>query len=727
MVLFGKKIEELSETEKYYNYIKKNTKISEENRTFLLTLLDRVNANAEANIFKDEKQLTTFINVIIENENLNNMHFETIFANAASLYNSLKTGGYDFYNTFLQIFMKDGLYEKGYFSVALLSICDSPRTYFDIMDIILENEEYRTNFKVMEKFLIELKLYSASDAVLRAHFINFAKNYHVAGNLEITIKEYINTAKKRAGIYDNLDENFLTKLQSATEKCDKSYRRAVEETEKVTEASESLKSIRESMDRVKRVFEESVSRTDESMANLQEKYYRVLEEEYLKLSAKITNDYQDARRALVVDSEAQIREIVSRAEKLIAEKFANIESQEISIEQLQQIKNEAQTVVNDGLSEIKNLVQGIGLENSEDLKKLSEILRNYQSTGVQVAEQTNLPQSQIVVPNQTIVTPTNIINTGSIRSVADLPPVPPVIADFDKSRKFKKRYMEIMDRKKRAEDKGEVFNEIIDDVINVILENGFPYLTGPSGSGKSYFVEQLGNLFDLKVVDIGYIVEEYEIIGGKDANGNYSSTPFFNCWHNGHIAFLDEIDNSVPSATLKYNSFMKNTETASYCFPVIGFVNRHPNFRIIAAGNTNGMGGSSAYRDRSKLDESIQQRLTFFDFGFDENVEKAIVGDYSNWYEFIKLYRAAVDDYHSGMDSQGQFTTRDLANMVRTLENDIWDEKKIIKYQFVESKPDDYLTSISEYMKKNDSGAKTETKKLIKIFDDLCGEKHVRK
>jgi len=123
-------------------------------------------------------------------------------------------------------------------------------------------------------------------------------------------------------------------------------------------------------------------------------------------------------------------------------------------------------------------------------------------------------------------------------------------------------------------------------------------LVGPSGAGKTHTVEQMAKVLGLKLYSMGYVNEEYKLVGFKDANSNYDITPFYIAFKYGGLCFFDEIDNSHPGALMLLHEFMGTSNGASFIFPNKEEVEMHPYFRLIAAANTWGDGANRTYSVR---------------------------------------------------------------------------------------------------------------------------------
>ncbi|MBR5944545.1 MAG: AAA family ATPase, partial [Lachnospiraceae bacterium] len=281
-------------------------------------------------------------------------------------------------------------------------------------------------------------------------------------------------------------------------------------------------------------------------------------------------------------------------------------------------------------------------------------------------------------------------------------PIAPVSPLLDRSIPFADRFKMVMAEKQRRMNQGELFHEMFDDVITAVMEDVNPYLIGPSGCGKTYMIGQVGQILGLECDDIGYINEEYDILGYVTATGEYCETNFYRLYKYGGIAFCDELDNGNSKATVKLNSFLTNKIDSTYSFPGGERVQRHTNFRVIAAGNTDGSGADVNYTTREKIEESVQQRMIPVYVGYDNRVEKAILADYPEWFEFACAFREATDKWGAvcGIPAQGIFTTRDASRIKTYLKNGSFTLEKILTYEFVQTKDPEYLAFLVEDMGK---------------------------
>ena len=148
------------------------------------------------------------------------------------------------------------------------------------------------------------------------------------------------------------------------------------------------------------------------------------------------------------------------------------------------------------------------------------------------------------------------------------------------------------------------------------------YLWGPAGSGKSTAAEQIADELDMSYayVSLNPQTSEFRLLGYKDASGNYQRTPFRECYENGGVFCIDELDNANPALLTTLNGALAG-ESAD--FPD-GNVKRHADFVCVSTGNTNGRGANKQFSDRRKMDAATMDRFMFLEWDIDTVLEARI-------------------------------------------------------------------------------------------------------
>lgn len=163
------------------------------------------------------------------------------------------------------------------------------------------------------------------------------------------------------------------------------------------------------------------------------------------------------------------------------------------------------------------------------------------------------------------------------------------------------------------------------------------YLHGPAGSGKTTVGQKCAEAFGLPFYTAAKVESEYLLLGFRDAKGDVVRTPFREAYEHGGVFLFDELDGSSPGAVVALNMALAN----GMCPFPDGLIARHPDFKVIAAGNTTLTGGNRQYAGRMQMDGASIDRFFFIRFGYDEALETELAQDKA-WCEYVQAIRAAV-------------------------------------------------------------------------------------
>ena len=182
------------------------------------------------------------------------------------------------------------------------------------------------------------------------------------------------------------------------------------------------------------------------------------------------------------------------------------------------------------------------------------------------------------------------------------------------------------------------YHEKFEQVLTQVQLDEPVMLIGPAGSGKNYAVSQVAEGLGLPMYYTNNASNEFKLTGFIDAGGTYRDTQFYKAFKNGGVFFLDEIDNSDPSALIVINSALANGYMA---FPH-ETIQRHPDFRCVAAANTWGKGSNLQYVGRNVLDGATLDRFDMVFFDYDRKLERALYPS-DELLEFMWSLRDAAD------------------------------------------------------------------------------------
>lgn len=181
-----------------------------------------------------------------------------------------------------------------------------------------------------------------------------------------------------------------------------------------------------------------------------------------------------------------------------------------------------------------------------------------------------------------------------------------------------------------------------EDVRKTIATNGAEfgvYLYGPAGTGKGYTCRLLAESLGLAFHSVNAVMDVCDLEGYRDANGVYHETEFYRAFKYGGLFLFDEFDGSIPEAVLRVNDALANGRM-TFAGEVVEV---HPDFRLVAAGNTIGKGATAEYTARAALDLASLDRFPMkFATDYDRRVELAIAGGCADLVTFVHDLRTAA-------------------------------------------------------------------------------------
>jgi hypothetical protein len=193
---------------------------------------------------------------------------------------------------------------------------------------------------------------------------------------------------------------------------------------------------------------------------------------------------------------------------------------------------------------------------------------------------------------------------------------------------------------KRATATAQYYCEGFDKIRESVARGFYPYLWGAAGCGKSHTAEQIADALGLDFYTQTTIQFAHDVRGYGDANGNFQDTPFYKAFANGGLYFQDEYDRSLPDAAIVLNTALAN---GYYDFPVIGRVHAHPNFRFMAAGNTQMKGAQDGYNTGNEQDASSRDRVFYVAYSYNHDVELNAIAEGDNvLVAFVEDVRRAI-------------------------------------------------------------------------------------
>lgn len=184
-----------------------------------------------------------------------------------------------------------------------------------------------------------------------------------------------------------------------------------------------------------------------------------------------------------------------------------------------------------------------------------------------------------------------------------------------------------------------VQHDQFETVLKFVSNNEPVFLTGPAGSGKNVLCQQVAKALGLNFYFSNAVTQEYKITGFTDAMGVFHESQFYKAFKNGGVFMLDEIDASIPEVLVILNAALANRY---FDFPApIGYVEAHPDFRVIAAGNTFGLGADYEYVGRNQLDMASLDRFAMVKIDYSEAIENNVSCGDTELVKFARDFRKA--------------------------------------------------------------------------------------
>lgn len=676
---------------------------------------------------------------IVSNRDLEPSEYESVIDYAKSIYRQMFPFGEhtpefnQIAAVFLKLFDKGGAVGRNNFDITLFHLFRDKTNYMKWIDSV---GNYRRESPVYQAFISYACMargFFADEDMFTANVIAVFKRMQGAADVAVVYGEEQKKLEHMAGIY-NVEES---RILEAEQKLDTAELVLQQNTHMLENVSEKIREVdrltQVACDTVNSYCKKELEGAKAQLDGIDAKLKHRLDECIAEQKRDLAGEKDEFLQGVFEDAEDKLGELKRLAQTTIYSAKQDL----IKLNQeTGRVLSRLDTYINDE-GRVKQLMADAE-ENRALMNKIDKLMilndRNLDHFTESIKPQEDGVQSEEGAPEMVSVSGVGAMPGAGVAHAAQVAGMQPIVQQveeeeeirpvnifLDETVNYQDRFKEIMERKQKRMEQGEHFHEKFDDVLIAVLENANPYLSGPTGCGKTYLVSQLADLLEMEFVDIGYINEEYDILGFQTANGGYSRPNFYRCYKYGKIAFCDELDNGNSRATVKLNSFLSNTINASYNFPNGENVLRHPNFRLIAAGNTIGNGADSNYNTREKIEESVQQRLMPIYVGYDTHVEEQILEDYEDWFEFVQTFRKATDEWGRGnyCDAPGIITTRDVAKIKKYLDHKSLTESKIIEYQFIQTKEPDYLAFLSEHMK-NYTDTKSKGLRFVKMFDEMA-------
>ncbi len=600
---------------------------------------------------------------------------------------------------------------EGVLDKKLYALFNNRLDYIQIVRLILSSETLKEHYQDIVSYASEVSPYCINPSVLKNELISFMDglekelgpitDYHDKRLIEV---------KKRVGVYP-IGEKTLANISAEAEKAQGLIEKLEAMDQNIdtfqerinTLTTEGKKIIEGSVELGKKTIgnyaDEAVRSMNQKVDEARKEMIEKLDQYLLSLQASFKSSSDQVFNKLLEEASSKMRDL-----RLAASTLQSTTTSELI--RLQDAANSSLDTLKDYLSNDEKLKKLLGSIDQE--KQIKEMMSQIATLQKQTVVVSNTPQEEASKE-------TGVYVSGNSRLIVPMGPnvtLPSegshkgILTAFDESISFDKRFAQVMALKKKRSEQGELFHELTDEVIRCVMEGDWVYLWGPSGCGKTHLMRQVASLLGLDYIDNGKITGNYSIIGYNDPQGRYRATPTFVATTYGKLLGYDELDNGDADSIVSLNGIYSSSleviqNPKKKVFVTFGedmIVPMSPNFRMMAAGNTNGEGENEEFSSRGKLDESVLERMTPIEFKYDNGVEERLFGEHTNWYHLFANFRKACDSWarRQGKNSvSGIASTRDAEAIARYIEHNSKTVDEVLRQKFIQTKGPDYLNYLA--------------------------------
>lgn len=243
------------------------------------------------------------------------------------------------------------------------------------------------------------------------------------------------------------------------------------------------------------------------------------------------------------------------------------------------------------------------------------------------------------------------------------------------------------EQEQQQEQDNSIKHEKFDAVMKILKAGEAVYLYGEAGTGKNHLCSAVAKALGVKFYFTNCVQDVFQLKGFVDAKGEYQKTQLYQAYTEGGLFMLDEMDASDPSALITMNALLANGYME---FP--GHTERvfpHPNFKVIACGNTVGKGADELYTGRLVLDGASLDRFTIVPVDYDERVEMAIANGNSALVQFCRKLRNVAKE----MQYNTIISYRTISRLSKYIK--IFSTKEALQYGFANAIAEDDARALS--------------------------------
>lgn len=229
-------------------------------------------------------------------------------------------------------------------------------------------------------------------------------------------------------------------------------------------------------------------------------------------------------------------------------------------------------------------------------------------------------------------------------------------------------------------------SKVLPELVGLLSIGEAVYLNGPAGCGKTTACEQAADVLGMEFYHFVFAPDMgTSACFGRQTVEGFTESIIVKAAKNGGLLFLDELDNASPEILVALNGL--GDKSGRLYNSVTGeTIKIHDNFRLVAAGNTNGLGATSAYTARQRQDLAALTRFAMIKMDYCEDLERSIWAGFGQTEESLQKLQNARKELRSKKATQ-EISTRHIERVGKVMQSLGWSFEKACEVSFTSSWP----------------------------------------
>jgi cobaltochelatase CobS len=243
-----------------------------------------------------------------------------------------------------------------------------------------------------------------------------------------------------------------------------------------------------------------------------------------------------------------------------------------------------------------------------------------------------------------------------------------------------------------------MFGQVLSALTVARQSTKWPYLVGPSGTGKSTMAEHLAEALDVPFHTVSMSADKmmHDLIGFvSPVNHSYKEQPLVTLMRNGGVGLIDEIDKAHSSILPGMNGALAQ---GYITLPTGERMKISDRFYFVAGANTYGTGPDAQYVGSSQIDAATLNRFVRIPIDYDRTYEQAracaVLGERNGtlWCVAIEKMRANRDKHR--IDTI--ISTRDVVGVPHLVATGTITPEQAVEWTIVGNLKEDHRNRLME-------------------------------